>query len=188
MSLRCIKSEIINELKTDFFIETGTLSGDGVLYALELGFPNIISIDIDHIDGVYEKFSVHKNVTFIEGDSGACLWDAIKDKNQKVTFWLDAHGDLIKPSDGRPWNPVCPVLEELDQIKKHYIKDHYILVDDITDITKLPGISKISIEKKILEINPNYRICYADTGGTQTLIATTNGKDYNSGLFAYRDK
>lgn len=185
MSLRCLDPKILNELKTNFFIETGTLDGDGVQYAMDLGFPNIVSIDIYHIDGVYVKFSTYKNVTFIEGDSGICLWDVIKDKDQKMTFWLDAHGDLIKPLDNRPWNPVCPILEELDQIKKHNIKDHHILVDDITPIIKLPGISKNKIEKKILDINPNYRISYADTGGTQTLIASTNGEDYNNGLKAY---
>lgn len=183
MSLRLIKKEIINELQTDFFVETGTLDGDGISYALELGFPNIISIDIWKNDSVYKKFSKYENIKLIHGDSGLCLYDAIKDKNIKLTFWLDAHADLI---EHEVWNPVCPILTELDQIKKHHIKDHHILVDDITDIIKIPGISKSKIEEMILEINPNYKISYADTGGTQTLIASTNDKDYNNNLQAYK--
>jgi hypothetical protein len=182
MSLRLIKTEILNELKTNLFIETGTLSGDGITYALELGFKNIISIDYRHYEAVYKKFSKHTNVQLITGDSGIYIWDAIKDKNQQITFWLDAHDDLI-PCE--KWNPICPLLEELNKIKKHHIKNHHILIDDITPIIKIPGISKSIIEKNIIEINNDYKISYVDTGGTQTLIASTNGKDYNDNSPAY---
>jgi len=187
MSLRCLDPNILHELKTDFFIETGTLNGDGIDYALELGFLNIISIDTFYNTSTHDRLEKYKNVKLVSGDSGLCLWDEIKDKNQKLTFWLDAHSELMQ-YEGQIWNPICPVLEELAQIKKHHIKDHHILVDDITPIVKVPGISKNKIETMILDINPNYRICYADTGGTQTLIASTNGKDYNSGLLAYINK
>lgn len=183
MSLRLIKKEILEELKTDYFVETGTLYGDGVLYALEeLGFSNIISIDFCYNDTVFEKFSKYENVKLIHGDSGLCLYDTIKDKNQRLTFWLDAHADLVPHEN---WKPICPVLEELDQIKKHTIKNHHILIDDITDIIKIPGISKSIMEKLILEINPLYKISYADTGGTQTLIASTNYKNYSNNTQAY---
>jgi hypothetical protein len=182
MSLRCIKKEIINELKNPYFVETGTLSGDGVLYALEMGFSNIISIDTNHYAVINNKFLENKNVSFIQGDSGLCLLNAIENINEKITFWLDAHSDLVPHAN---WKPICPILEELQQIKHHPIKDHHILIDDITPIIKIPGISKSKIKELILEINQNYKINYVDTGGTQTLIATTNGRDYNDYSPAY---
>lgn len=46
MSLRGIPKEILKEIKTNIFVETGTLEGDGIAYALELGFHKITSIDI----------------------------------------------------------------------------------------------------------------------------------------------
>lgn len=185
MSLRCLDKQILSDLKTEFFIETGTLNGDGIDYALELGFSNIISIDTMNDDDILMKFTSHKNVKLVRGDSGVVLWEQIKDLNQLLTFWLDAHADLIQ-YENKAWNPICPLLEELEQIKKHPIKNHPILIDDITPIIKIPGLTKAVIEARVMEINRDYRICYADTGGTQTLIASTNGKDYNSGLHAYR--
>jgi hypothetical protein len=184
MALRCINTNILNELKTDFFVETGTLNGDGIDYALELGFPYVISIDTRYNTDVYDKFSKNGKVQLINGDSGTHLWGAIKDIDQKMTFWLDAHSDLVPHA---AWAPICPILEELEQVNHHHIKDHHILVDDITPIIKVPGISKAKIEKLILDINPDYRISYVDTGGTQTLIASTNGKDYNDYSPAYKD-
>lgn len=184
MSLRLINPEVLIELKTNYFVETGTLSGDGIDYALELGFPNVISIDIYYEDNVFKRFSNNKSVKLIHGDSSLCLWDAVKDKDERLTFWLDSHADLIEHANN--WNPQCPILEELAVLKKHHIKDHHILIDDITDIIKLPTISKVKLEAMLLDINPGYTISYADTGGTQTLIASTNGQDYNKNTQAYR--
>lgn len=182
MALRCIKKEILHELKSQFFVETGTLNGDGISYALEMGFPQVISIDTWYNPAVYDKFSEHKNVILINGDSGLFLLEAVKDIDQKITFWLDAHSDLV-PHEA--WNPICPILEELAQIKQHHIKDHHILIDDITPIIQIPGITKSILERMVLDINSDYKISYVDTGGTQTLIASTNGKDYNDNSPAY---
>jgi len=184
MSFRNIKTSILNDFKTNLFIETGTLNGDGIDYALELGFSNIVSIDTWYNTDVYDKFDKYANIKLINKDSGSGLWDAIKDENQQITFWLDAHSDLIECEN---WSPICPLLEEIAQIKKHPITNHHIMVDDITWIIKVPGISKAKIERMILNINPAYRICYVDTGGTQTLIASTNGKDYNDYSTSYSE-
>lgn len=179
MSLRCIERAVINQFINEYFIETGTCGGDGITYALELGFKKIVSIDIIHDNVAHEKFKDNSNVNLITGDSGIALWEVIKNMSDRVTFWLDAHADLIKREGD--WNPICPILEELQQIKKHPIKNHDILIDDITPIILLPGISKSILKSTILDINPNYNINYVDTGGTETLIATTRKNiDYGS--------
>lgn len=181
MSLRCIEKVVINQFINDFFMETGTCGGDGVAYALELGFKKIVSIDIVHDIEARTKFAENPNVTFMTGDSGTLLWEAIKDTDTRITFWLDAHADLVKREVD--WNPICPVLQELEQIKRHPVKNHDILIDDITPIIMLPGISKAILKQSILEINPNYKINYVDTGGTETLIATVND-NMNYGSYA----
>jgi hypothetical protein len=185
MSLRGIEKKVINQFLNNYFIETGTCSGDGVSYALELNFKNIISIDIEKY--TYEQFFHNKNVTIITGDTSICLWDIIKNINEKITFWLDAHSNLLIEKTN--WNPVCPLLEELEQIEKSNIKNHDILIDDITPIILLPNFSKQIIETAIKKINNDYIITYVDTGGTEVLLATTtNGLDYgaNSNSKAYK--
>jgi len=187
MSLRGIERKVIDQFLNNYFIETGTCGGNGILCALELNFKHIISIDIIYEDGTYKQFSDNKNVTLITGDTSNCLWDIIKNINEKITFWLDAHSDLVIKETN--WNPVCPLLEELAQIKKHDIKNHDILIDDITPIILLPNFSKQIIEKIIREINNDYIINYVDTGGTEVLLATTiKGLDYgaNSNSKAYK--
>lgn len=197
MSLRGIEKKVINQFLNNYFVETGTCSGDGILCALELNFKHIISIDIIYYEPVYKKFSNYEDiykklsnnkiVETIVGDSGVILYDIIKNINEKITFLLDAHSDLIKEEIN--WNPICPLLEELEQIKKHHIKNHDIIIDDITPIILLPNFSKQIIEQKIKEINSNYIINYVDTGGTEVLLATTTrGLDYgaNANSKAYR--
>jgi hypothetical protein len=181
MSLRGIERKVIDQFLNNYFIETGTCGGNGISYALDLNFKNIISIDIVYDDAAYEKFSDNKAVTVITGDSSICLWDTIKNINERITFWLDAHSDLVIKETN--WNPVCPLLEELEQIKKHNIKNHDILIDDITPIILLPNFSKQIIEKAIKEINNDYIINYVDTGGTEVLLATTTkGLDYGANV------
>lgn len=169
MSLNRISNEIWNILKTDFLVETGTLNGDGVFHALERGFKNIISIDVEYSTSAHARFVNNTNVSLIQGNSSTCLWHEIKHINSKITFWLDAHADLIPHKN---WNPVCPIIEELDQIKMHPIKNHNILIDDVLPIIKIPNLSKQIIENKIQEINTKYNIIYINVDGTQVLIAS----------------
>lgn len=87
---------------------------------------------------------------------------------------MDAHADLIPHAN---WNPICPIIEELIAIQQHPIKNHPILIDDITFITKIPNISKNIMEQMIMSINNRYKINYIDTGGTEVLIASISDTD-----------
>lgn len=151
---------------SNYFIETGCYVGDGIQLALEAGFKNIISIEIDNyyynISNL--RFSKNKNINIIKGDSEEILFDVIKEIKEPITFWLDGHwfGEGTSYSNS---GKTSPLLEELDQIKKHEIKNHIILIDDMrcwVKENKKIDFGKEDIINKILEINNNYNISYED--------------------------
>ena len=148
-----------------YFVETGAYSGDGTKKALDSrSFKEFYSLEINE-GSVYNcrlRFNNQTNVHFIQGDSKKDLWNIIKNLNKPITFWLDAH---IYPglTDG---TKNCPLLEELDQIKKHHIKTHTILIDDMSCCGSIAFdyITKADLIKKIKEINPDYVIKFLDGG------------------------
>lgn len=77
----------------DYFVETGTYGGDGILKALNAGFKNIRSIEYDNnlFNGARRRFIKNQNIKIWNGSSEILLWDMIKDINTPITFWLDAH-------------------------------------------------------------------------------------------------
>jgi hypothetical protein len=101
------------------------------------------------------------NVNVVFGDSLDVLWDLIKSIYSPVTFWLDGHYSnktTLHSSVG--WSPL---LYELDIIKKHKIKNHTILIDDIRCFSKNNGCYKFDandIVQKLLDINPLYNFSY----------------------------
>jgi len=153
-----------------YFVETGSFSGDGIQKALEANcFNKIYSIEFDkiHINTCNTRFKENKNVKIIEGDSKNILWDIIKNLNRPITFWLDAH--IYPPIfDGTDGNKNAPIIEELEQIKKHPIKTHTILIDDMSCCGTLAFdyVTKQDLIKKIKEINPKYTITFI-AGGDQ---------------------
>lgn len=86
----------------------------------------------------------------------------IKDINQPITFWLDAH--IFPPRTDGGKN--CPLIEELDQIKRHPIKTHTILIDDMhcAGTAAFDFLTKEDLIQKIHEINPEYKIRYIPGG------------------------
>jgi len=148
-----------------YFVETGTYRGQGIRFALRAGFPQIDSVEINHKFVVKARsiFSRYQNVRVWEGDSGKILWDVIKDMNKPITFWLDGHNGHPDP-DSTKKN--TPLMEELEQIKMHPIKNHTILIDDMhcCETVLFDYLTKEQIASKVLEINPEYEITYVDGG------------------------
>jgi hypothetical protein len=137
---------------TKIFIETGIDRGGGIEAALECEFEQIHSIDIESgwYNQALDKFSLNKEVNLYLGDSGLLLEDIIKDINEPVFFWLDAH---CGSEDAKR-----VTFRELDIIEAHPIKTHTILVDDV-DIY----FNQQDLEARVKEINPNYEISYEPT-------------------------
>lgn len=154
------------DFRNAHFVETGTCRGGSILTALRTGFRTIDSIECDPDFFEYSRdlfdsrrYS-HVKVHF--GDSRKLLWEVIKDKEEPITFWLDAH--RFPPLDDGVKN--CPLLAELEQIKRHPIKTHTILIDDIRCCGKaeFDYLTLDELISKIREINPDYQIYRIDGG------------------------
>ena len=149
------------------FIETGSYVGWGIEAALAAGFKKIISIEVNNYfyQICKEKFKYYKNVNLYFGDSILALPEILEDVNERCTFWLDAHY-MSDPHTAGGIIPV-PLMVELKIIKRHPIKTHTILIDDIrllrnheAEWKDLPyGVS--DVEAFIYSINPDYKITYA---------------------------
>jgi hypothetical protein len=161
-------SQVFARYPNPYFVESGTWVGDGVQMALDAGFKKVRSIELSPIYFARssKRFNGNPAVQLYQGNSGEMLYEVIKDIQVPITFWLDGHysgGDTARGAKK------TPILEELDQIKRHPIKTHTILIDDMRCCNGdwFDFISKEQIIKKVLEINPNYQITY-DAGCTPT--------------------
>lgn len=151
-----LTGEVLSKYANKVFVETGTYKGAAVLVALDCGFEVIHSIEIDYnlFEQCRDKFSGYNNVFIHFGDSKKLLYDVIKNISCNITFWLDGHnvGSV-------------PILDELEQISKHSIKTHTILIDDRrvmgTDIWS--GISEQDVINSVMKVNGNYKMVYEDS-------------------------
>ena len=174
-----IKFDLKKYKHTDIFCETGTFKGAGVQLALDTGFTEIHTIEIQDklVKEAKEKFK-SQNVKVYHGSSETLLHKIIKDIDEPITFWLDAHVGWVCDTSVKVKSK-CPLYEELEAIAKHPRKDHVILIDDLRVIKKSGKWAKKVSMKKVLElikkINPEYTIVY-DEGAqaNDILIAIPN--------------
>ena len=85
--------DIMERYGIDVFLETGTCHGDGVDYALQFNFKQIISIECE--DDLYQaaasKYSSTSNVEIIHGMTCDVLPGVLDRIHTSCIFWLDAH-------------------------------------------------------------------------------------------------
>jgi hypothetical protein len=150
--------------QTSVFFETGTWMGDGIFLALRAGYSEIHSLEINaaYVNRARNRFKNRNNIFIHLGDSGKDLWDCIEHIDKQITFWLDGHRGVVDPAGGKN----TPLLDELDQIKHHSIKNNLIIIDDMhcCDGPLFDYMSREDIIAKIKEINPHYFIYYVDGG------------------------
>ena len=166
-------TNIFKDYPNHYFFETGTGLGAGVQMAIEAEFPIIMSIELSgqlHVQTV-KKFIEHENVLLFQGDSRDILHQLIEPLEKPITFWLDAHycghvsRDQLTISAGKEG---CNMIKsELEIIKKHPIKTHTLLIDDM-DFFKFEGLEDI-----IRDINPDYKISYVDGSGKNSILIAT---------------
>jgi hypothetical protein len=151
-------------------IDVGSYRGDSIQAFLDAGFEEVRSVDITYESwrfccDRFNLFDKHEplleKIKLYQGDSSKMLWTMITGVDEPMTFWLDAHSQLLEDeeySGGMDF----PLLEELKQIGNHPIKCHHILIDDIIVLSHpdVTGWSRKTIEDAILAINPNYRFEY----------------------------
>jgi len=157
-------SQIFSKYLNPVFIETGTYYGEGIVYALQVGFKNIRSVELS--DKLFQicldRFKNFPNVKLYHGNSSEKLWEMIADINESITFWLDAHYSDSSTAKGPEFSPI---IKELDIIKRHPIKTHTILIDDIRYMGTMyfDFVTREQVIDKIMEINPHYTITYENS-------------------------
>jgi hypothetical protein len=149
--------------EVDTFIETGTFYGQGVDIALLCGFNKIFSVEVGEFlyRKCLDKFRnlLNDRVFLSLGDSPTFLNAVLKSLDEKCVFWLDAHYSGEGTSKANKNNPI---LDELDEIKGHHIKNHTILIDDVRlfGTSEFDDITLDDVVSKLKEINPGYVIKY----------------------------
>jgi hypothetical protein len=126
------KRKTIQEYGKEFgphiFIETGTLFGDTVEAVIHQ-FKKIISIELDRklYEKAAERFKRHAHVSILQGDSGVVLESVMEMIDEPVLFWLDGHYSGGITAQGEL---DTPIIQELETVLTHKIKNHCILIDD----------------------------------------------------------
>ena len=135
--------------------------------------------DNNFIKNNYNTYFNNK-LTLINADSKAALQELLPTINEQCCFWLDAHAGATKYSRGEE---DCPLLQELDIIATHNIKNHIIGIDDSNllgtiqedslgnVICDYSNITLKLVKEKILKINPSYDIGIYSPYNMEMLIA-----------------
>jgi len=164
-----LSTSVLGKYMNFVFVETGTYLGGGVQVALNTGFQEIHSIE-KH-EPFYRDakilFANYDNVNLYLGDTLDLLEGIISEIYEPITFWLDGH----EHPDGASGKVRVPIMEELAIIKRHHIKTHKLLIDDIglceTVHSNWMGdswkaIKLENIKKAVLDINSGYSFNYED--------------------------
>lgn len=158
----------------DIFFETGSYAGDGIQAALDAGFNMVYSMEVNppNYEECLERFKDNINVYLFQGDSSCDLYEAIRGINTPITFWLDAHYS----GEGSAMGLVkYPLLYELNQIRRHHLNTHTIMIDDMRcwrGFNPARDHDDNNIIDTIMAINPRYKIKYVDgTEPNDVLIA-----------------
>jgi hypothetical protein len=134
-------------------VETGTYLGE-MVNAVKYDFQLIYSIELSDelCENAMKKFSRHKHISIVNGDSAEILPEILMHIDQPCLFWLDGHYSAGITAKGEK---ETPIMEELKHIFNHSIKNHIILIDDARLFTgehDYPTLA--SLEKFILNCNP----------------------------------
>jgi hypothetical protein len=150
----------------NIFIETGSANGEGIIAAMNAGFPLIHSIELSqrYYDFCKREFANYPEVDLHLGNSLKWLPRILANINERCVFWLDAHwcgGETA----GKGMQ--VPIMGELKIIAGHHIKGHTILIDDIRLLREKSELEwsdlpycVCDIEEFIHTIDPNYKISY----------------------------
>lgn len=127
-------NELIEEYKTNVFVETGFGRGDGTSYACDCNFRKIYNIEIQYefFLKAYEQFKQDARVHLLCGNSFSILPSLLQTIDSNILFWLDAHYPS-HPTKAIDNDIRLPLEKELEVIKscRSEFKD-IILMDDIS--------------------------------------------------------
>lgn len=149
--------EIFENYLNYSFIETGSCEGNGIQQALDAGYKDIHSIELDpkYYEMCQKRFKGNNSVHLYQGNSIIELPKIMKVMEERCTIWLDGH--FFEPE-----NPQSVIYEELVIIAKHFRNNHTILIDDVRLFEKEFKIKKQTIKNILKIINPAYKINLID--------------------------
>lgn len=154
---------------TNVFVETGSHLGKGIQKALDAGYERVISIEFQEKYYLYcaKRFLGDERVILIHGDSSELLPSIISTVNEPITFWLDGHFSENDKKEGVKLKYLSPLIQELQAIGGHHIKNHVILIDDVRcwdgyENIFHSGFNTDTLKDELRKINPDYDIQYMD--------------------------
>ena len=114
----------------DTLIETGTFQG-AMIQATKHYFQQVFSIELNYplFWSASKKFAADPNVKIIFGDSAEKLPALISTIQKPCLFWLDGHYIPLS-AEAAKGSKDTPILQELDSILEHPVRNHVILIDD----------------------------------------------------------
>ncbi len=146
----------LEKYPADIFFETGTYDGEGCLLALNLGFKEVHSIELDlgKFQGNLNRFKGKSNVHLYHGSSDtqmASILPHLTD-GRSVTFWLDAHppGNLTLEN--------CPVKDELELIAEAMAAGLVVRAVMIDDMRLFSAEDREWLTAKMAELFPGAEI------------------------------
>jgi hypothetical protein len=180
-------------------LEDNTLDMFDKIYTIELSekcckvsstrykkYENELVHDGVHPDEEDESFSGEADffggrLTLINGDSAVEIKKVLEKIDHKAAFWLDAHAG--SKADFARGDVDVPLLLELEAIKQHPIKNHFIAIDDGDLLGKkqmkngecvcdYSDVTFELVEQKIKEINPDYNVQMVYPYSMAMVIAT----------------
>jgi hypothetical protein len=134
---RLIKQQIVRQYARDFgldaLVETGTYFGEMIAATQDL-FRDIWSIEIEpwlH-QRAQKVFAAKPHIHLLLGDSRDVLPQVLEQLDRPALFWLDGHfsGGITGKGISE-----TPIVQELDAIARHPVKQHVLLIDDARDFT-----------------------------------------------------
>lgn len=153
--------DILKKYKKDFtkFFETGTSEGDSTQTAIDLGFEEIFTIELDKetYRRAFKRFELNPNIHVYNSSSVDALRAVLPFVQAPMLFFLDAHPDCSKD--------ITPILKELDAIKGYNFPAS-IIIDDMRLMGKneWKDITIPRLINKLYEINPNFEITFEENG------------------------
>jgi len=155
-------TELFQKYLNPIFIETGSCHGTGIQQALDAGFTEIYSIELSpaFYEECINRFKGVLEVNLIFGDSHLVLTELLSKINESVTFWLDGH---YSGPDSVQGIYESPLIQELEIIRNHHIKEHIIIIDDLRCWSiEEQGFDMEMIIRKCFDINSQYSFIFED--------------------------
>ena len=156
---RQMLNRVQNIYRYKYFVETGTHTGN-TPRALRNDFEHIYTIELDEAWFLrsQSRLKRYSNITCLHGDSQQILRSVIPRIDLPAIFWLDAHYS----GEGTALGAVkAPILQEIELIGSSDVREHIVIVDDVSDFSAAEGYPPLSSILGALEaINPKYKFYF----------------------------